>query len=504
MKNLFYFGVLLVGVVSVVGGEQLVASDEDAVLKLPVLDASSACVAITGSDKCVTPNPFQPADFESLEINKIHDIGDPNFDFSMYGNNQATILVDGVPFARYWQLDDPDNYVFHPMVFGRYVFNSATDEEFQAEVKEITERATVALPNGGVAPYYPNHYPLNRMRGPDLMYSAISQSEILAGYMKLDQAVDSEQVDELLDKVLKALFFKYEEGGVNLDVAQLELPMFRSNPEIILNGWLHALLHMNDYALIYDDIDVANYVHENLQFFVDNYSVWYDEQRNISLYSDTSPHRVVITLDKEDQDIALVYKPKDTRLSSYFFDPVEDIDDEYSSYDFRVVHRNNLRLTVGLTCSRLFDTFVTSNAPFSLSIRGGGYSPYRASPDATGETHELHSVFQNDVHSVELALPESEDELICGYPTNFSKENGKNFYHMQHIVALLYLAQTSSYVDENLDAKLRSIALEWLSRTDDFIEGDGVEFEEPQVVLDSINRGKVLTPIQDVSLLISE
>jgi len=500
LRGLLFVGVLCVGVVSVVEEGQVAASEEDTVR----LNAFSACVAITGSDECVTPRPFQPVDFELLEINKIHDIGESNFEFSMYGNNQATILVDGIPFARYWQLDDPDNYVFHPMVFGRYVFNNAMDEKFQAEIEEITERVASALPNGGIAPYYPNHYPLNRMRGPDLMYSAISQSEILAGYMRLDKAVESEQINELLNKVLKGLFLKYEEGGVNLGVAQLELPMFRSNPEVILNGWFHSLLHMNDYALVYDDVDVANYVHENLKFFVDNYSVWYDEKRNITLYSDTSPHRIVITLDAESQDIALVYRSKDARISSYYFNPVEDFDNLYSAFDFRIIHQNDRRLTVGLTCSGLFDTFVTSNGPFVVNIRDGGYSPYRASPDSTGEMYELKSVFQDEMHSVELALPDSSDGLICGYPTNFSKANDKNFYHMQHIVALLYLAKTSSYEDKKLDAKLRAIAVDWLAQTDDFGEAEELDFEDPQVVLDSINRGKMLKPITDVSVLLPE
>lgn len=501
-KGLIITGsVCLLGIIAVVGGGIVLTPGDEK--PLPVLEPASACISITGADQCITPKPFQPTDFESSIVSKAYDARDPELGLSTDYKSRV-LFVDDVPFKKYWQMDNPNTYVFHPMGFGRYIFGNALDSEFQTKVASITQRATFELPNGGRAAYYPNHYPLNRMLGPDLMYSAISQSEMLAGYMKLDRAVDSEQSRKLLDQVLKALFFRHKEGGVNLGVAQLEMPMFRSNPEIILNGWLHALLHLNDYALAYEDAEISEYLVKNLNFFADNHGAWYDEKRNISRYSDTSPHRVVVELEQADQDIALVYRPRDARLSSYFFKPVEDLDNRYSSYDFRVVNRNGKRLTVGLTCSSLFDTYMVSNGPFSLDIRDGGYSPHRATPDASGETHTLTSVAEEGVHQVELALPDGQSELICGYPTNFAKANGKNYYHMQHIVALLYLAKTSSYEDDQLDARLRGIALEWLARSDDFDVGEPLEFEEPHKVLDGLNRGKLLTPIEDVSLLLSE
>jgi hypothetical protein len=128
----------------------------------------------------IKPAPFQPTEHDMRATIGIYDTGQGDFEFSMYGNNQSTIIVNGVPFARYWQLEDPNQYVFHPMVWGRYVFNNADNPDFRKNLPSISEQIGVSLPNGGLTFYYPNHYPLNRMRGPEIIYSAISQSEILA------------------------------------------------------------------------------------------------------------------------------------------------------------------------------------------------------------------------------------------------------------------------------------------------------------------------------------
>ena len=132
------------------------------------------------------------------------------------------------------------------------------------ELLNTIRKVGIELPNGGLAFYYPNHYPLNRMRGPDLVYSAISQSEILAGFLKLYQQSDTDASKLVLDRVKQAMFFNHLDGGIDLGVAQLELPLFRSNPEIILNGWLHALLQLNDYAIVMNDSEIASYVENNL------------------------------------------------------------------------------------------------------------------------------------------------------------------------------------------------------------------------------------------------
>ncbi|MDG4648018.1 hypothetical protein P6F26_06145 [Roseibacterium sp. SDUM158017] len=487
--------VLLAGTLFLITSEDRVSSQE---ISPPA--AALACRVVTGGDECVTPAIFQPHDSEMDFVGQIYEVGMPGFEFSMYGNNQSTTLINGIPFAQYWQLDNPNQYVFHPMVYGRFVFNNATNRDFQNNIETIASIVSVDLPNGGAAPYYPNLYPLNRMRGPDLMYSSISQSEILAGYMRLDQEMQTETSNQLLNQAKLALLFPYEEGGVDLGVAQLELPMFRSNPEIILNGWLHALLHLNDYAIQYDDDEVAEYVRQNLEFFVDNHEIWYDTQRNISRYSDTSPHRIIVQLSEDASDPLIVYRARDPRLRNYIHMAVDEAEGEYSTFDFRVISRQGRRITMGVTCSGLFETYLVSTGPFTLQIRDGGYSPLRASPDGSGDWQTLDSDLQDGLSVVEISLPDNQ-ELICGYPTNFSKANGRNFYHMQHIVALQYLSRASAYSDPSLNQTLRAISAEWLAANERFLQGTDLQFEDAQAVLDSINRGKLLNQFTDVELL---
>ncbi|MGI3127514.1 hypothetical protein [Nitratireductor sp. PBL-C9] len=465
------------------------------------LSATEVCGAVNDTVHCEPLAPFQPTTEQILFASKVFDLGERGFDFEMYGNGQKTILVEGVPFAQYWQLEDDKKYVFHPIVFGRYVFNSADDKVFQQNWKELVSKVGIELPNGGLAFYYPNHYPLNRMRGPDLVYSAISQSEVLAGFLRLHQELQSDETAEMLGKVRDALFFPHDQGGVDLGVAQLELPLFRSNPEIILNGWLHSLLHLNDYAILMNDAQVASYVEQNLEFFADNHDAWYDHERFITRYSDTSPHRLVVTPEEAGQEFTAVYKPKDARLKSYEIEPVLDLENRYSGFDVRVnaVNADNGKITMSLTCSSLFDTYLTSDAAFSVMIRDGGYSPSRASPDASGE---WQTIVSGEIDGREVAQISLDDkELICGYPTNFSKANGKNFYHMQHIVALRYLAETSAYQNDELDGRISEIAMAWLANNEKF-QGEGLEFEGPQKVLDSINRGKAIVQITDATILL--
>ncbi|MEM5502247.1 hypothetical protein WNY59_11675 [Ahrensia kielensis] len=463
--------------------------------------ASSPCQIITGGDNCITPYPFQPSVEDLGTTATIHDTGEAGFDFEMYGNGQKTILVGGVPFSRYWQLKDPTKFVFHPMVFGRYVFNSADDLAFQQNVNYITNKIGISLPNDGLAFYYPNHYPLNRMRGPDIVYSAISQSEALAGYLRIDTLVNSRMSRNLLKRVKDALFFPHSEGGVDLNVAQLEIPLYRSNPEIILNGWLHSLLHLNDYAVIMNDMKVAKYIEQNLEFFADNHKVWYDSERFISRYSDTSPHRILLSPSKKGQELSLVYRARDNRLQNYLIKPVIDLTNDYSGFDVRIsdINRFNGNLTMTVTCTGLFDTFIVSTDPFSFKIRDGGYSPHRATPDGSGDWITIKSLPRGDQDVAEISLKDS--ELICGYPTNFSKANTKNYYHTQHIVALLYLAETTIYENQVLNSRLKKIALEWLENNNSF-NGEGLEFETPKKVLAGINRGKALNQITDISELI--
>ena len=449
---------------------------------------------------CATVDPVQPDEGSMAFTGRVLDTGAEDFTFTMYGNSQNTIVVDGVPFAQYWQLDEPDKYVFHPMVWGRYVFEN-DDPAFAARLPELVGRTGHDLPDGSVAFYYPNHYPLNRMSGPDLMYSAISQSELLAGFVAAADRSGSDEVARIAERVLGGLLFPYESGGVNLDgLALLEFPLFRSNPEIILNGWLHALLHLNDWAIVHDDAEAARILERNLEFLVSNHAVWYDGARNVSRYSDTSPFRAVLEGARDDQSYRVFFDARNGLLRDYVHAPVDDPDGEYSGYDTRFVSRKGRTATLGTTCSGLFDTVIASDAAFSLRFRPHVFDPTRATPSlGDGETIIESSEVGGGFHEVRIEA--GTPGLICGYPTNFAKANGRNFYHGQHIVALSYLAAFGAFDDNALKDDLQSIAEEWRVRTAAYASRTLDDFEPLQVVLDSINRGKVLTQATTISEL---
>jgi len=474
-----------------------------AAVLLMSLAAAGSASAENWCPQCVTPTPFQPSPEAMKWVDGVYKTGTQDLEFSMYGNQQSTIVVDGVPYAKYWQLKDKDAYVFHPLVWGRFVYNNSDSVTFRQQLPALSERIGVALPNGGLAFYYPDHYPLFRLRGPDIVYSAIGQSEILSGFLKYDQLERSEVSHALLKRVRDALFMPYEEGGIDLGVAQLEFPMYRSNPEIILNGWLHSLLNLNDYAHIKGDTQVAAYIRNNLQFFADNHSAWYDEERNISKYSDTSPHQIVVTPTRPDQAFRLIHRAKDRRLKDYIFEPVRDLENKYSALDFRIIRADppNGRITMGVTCSSLFHSELASDAPFSFTIRGSGYDPMKSTPISNGKWHTITAEQRGERYVATLELESS--ELMCGHPTNFNKKNKKNFYHIQHIVALTYLASDPAYDDAPLNARLLHIASEWHRRTSAFALKE-YQFENPQEVLDSINRGKSRVPHTDAAMLAAE
>ena len=170
-------------------------------------------------------------------------------------------------------------------------------------------------------------------------------------------------------------------------MAQLELPLFRSNPEIILNGWLHALLVLANYAYVMNDKNVSEYVRQNLQFFVKYHDAWYDGDRNISRYSDTSPHRVAVRVTSMNQSFRIIYRSKVPELGNYLVSPVIDLENKYSAFDVRISHFNpkNRLITMTITCSGLFDTWWCQMNPSAHCGSGAEDTiPFGLPPQAPG------------------------------------------------------------------------------------------------------------------------
>ena len=92
---------------------------------------------------------------------------------------------------------------------------------------------------------------------------------------------------------------------------------------------------------------------------------------------------------------------------------------------------------------------------------------------------------------------------MCGYPTNFSKSNNKNYYHGQHIVALKYLSKFGHFDNDKLKSDLAKISQTWRVNTKKYKYRQIKDFETLENVLIGINRGKLYTQakkIEDLGL----
>jgi hypothetical protein len=209
------------------------------------------------------------------------------------------IVIDKIPFYRYWQ-DELKRYVFHPMAYGTFLGRLDCDEQV-GEYLDSAIRMAHNLPNDGLLWYYPDNYPLDRFLGPDLAPSAISQGHILDAVTRLDKRCDL-NLSGIARRVFLGLSFDYYDGGVNLEnKALLEIPLFRPAPEIILNGWLHAILNLKNYVEYYRDDQAKELLLVNIQFLADSLGNFHDEKSGLSLYSDLSPYEVRVHHEGEQQ-----------------------------------------------------------------------------------------------------------------------------------------------------------------------------------------------------------
>lgn len=453
---------------------------------------------------CLFPTSLSPSVLTRKKIEEVHYL-DSSDSHKLQDN---FLIIDEIPLIKYWQSKIQDRYVLHPMALGKYLLkqNANYNENL---LKKLVNSIGATLPNGGLAFFYPKKYQLIRMIGPDYFYSSISQSEILSGMMAVDKRIATDYSNQILEATIQGLFLDHFKGGVNLSgVAQLELPLFRSNPEIILNGWLHALIRLNDYSLIYKKRYVSDYISRNLKFFIENSHAWYDKKKNISRYSDTSPYLVRITSKVPINNFKFntAYISKNKKLSNYLITPDFEVQSKRGYYDNHVsfIDEKSRSLGLYLNCSQFFRTKIIANAPFSIKLNSTGYNTTESIPDRSGvevEFSSQNSYHRNNYHVLDLKL--NDDQFICGYPTNFAKANKKNYYHIQHVVALLLLANFGNFEDESLKKSMIEVAREWYINIEKFKYKKIVDFENPQKVLDGINRGAFIKHIISAEKLFS-
>ncbi len=407
------------------------------------------------------------------------------------------VMIDDVPFYPYWQ-GEAGKYAFHPMALGGFLARLGCDEPIERYVNAAIRMAH-KLPNGGILWYYPDNYRLNRFLGPDLSPSAISQGQILGAITSLDKRC-SLDLSNVARRVFLGLYFDYYRGGVNFEnKALLEIPLFHSTPEIILNGWLHAILNLNNYVEYYGDSQAKKLILGNIRFLADSLENFHDEKSGLSLYSDLSPYRVRVHHEAEKRPrLTALYKARRDGLDDLAFDLKIIKHDTRSPYDNQIIREAKSFMDIWISCSRNYETFLVSNSPITVSFNTGEYSPYRSTPGTGGEQIELESIEVDDYYSVHITSVR--DKLFCGYPTNFSKM-GENYYHTYHVVALASLL-ASTNLPSRVRERLQIYMERWIKTIESHESSGGLVFSSYEKILRDLNEHEVFTLTNDWNTLL--
>ena len=339
------------------------------------------------------------------------------------------------------------------MQAGRWLYNYPTYENYKNLLGVSKESK-----NGGLLWYYPNEYKLLRMVGREVT-SCISQAEFLTAFNKLyDLGITNKE--ELLKVFLS---FKSEE--INFNNMLLELPLDNNYPEVILNGWLHAIIRLIDF---YNNTGYGKSFIESTIKKLSNTLVQFDDKKNkISKYSNLSPYRIKI------------YNPSNPKIyynGSNVFELKNDATSIYSCH-ITEVSGSNCILYIGIPNE--YSPKIFNDEPFSIEFFVGSYSPYFTIPQQGGEVIKLNSVKSKDRYVIQI----KNENLFTGYPTPFTKLNKKNYYHVYHVVALGEIIKS---FDSEYNPTLEKYYLKW----DKYI--DDRNFEKKEIVEFNINKDRYI------------
>ncbi len=425
------------------------------------------------------------------------------FEHSEYPYRLTNVIMkDGLPYYPYYALREGSNHVIHPMALGRFLLRNAEGKNAKQTVDAVMDIA-YELPNGGLAWYYPRHYQVARMLGPHLKYSSISQGTIIAGLTGMAEAGVAEP--ELAEKAFQAMRFPFEDGGISLaDKAVIEMPLFFGPPEIILNGWIDAILHIRDYGEISGNEEAIEFFKTNVEFLADILANFDARDATISRYSDLSPYRVKVRLASPDdvENLQVLYRPMVAGLPAVKvpLEPPLDAKD-FSAYDSQILRQNGREVFVWLACSQMYETvLISQSTEMRVEFATGEYNRRATTPGFGGEQISKDSVEDGDYRTVTIS---KDDGLICGFPTNFSKGGTHNYYHAYHVVGLLLVAMSGQVSDEDRRT-LIEWALRWKDDMDYIEEAEGEVFRDLKDMIGDINANQAKVTYSDFNVLLSD
>ena len=360
------------------------------------------------------------------------------------------ILYKDIPYSQYlgeWQ--------FHPNRIGAYLAATKISPELIRIATKVLEHC-VELPNGGLALYYPATIRAARLQVNEPIYSAMSQAQLLAGYTKLaldDPKSGGAAVDwrDVAARLATAMMFPFEQGGVCVDGnVLLETPNFRACPEFILNGWLDALLHLDDYARLFPTREVGDFYRRNLDALCELLPVFDDENARLSLYSDLCPYEFRVHFNEAMKTmvprVTVEYLPVDSRRAAYCIEDLWLASDTPRNciYENKIVKCRSSHMDLALSASSSYEIRIHVAADCrNISFDPGSFDARSTVPNPTLKTRSVLPETNYDGTLTTFRINPVQQRLLAGCPTNFLKK-GRNFYHMYHVVALYELALTSS------------------------------------------------------------
>lgn len=412
------------------------------------------------------------------------------------------LMKDGIPFYPYYALRDGRTHVVHPMAVGRFLTRNASGAAASDLVSAVT-RIAHELPNGGRAWYYPRHYRVARMLGPHLKYSSISQGTIIAGLTAMSEKGVIGR--DLAERAFLAMRWPFEKGGVNLaDRAVLEMPSFSGPPEIILNGWIDALIHIRDFGEIHRNAEALDFFKRNTAFLATILPNFDDRSSTISRYSDVSPYRAKVRLStpQDVEALQVLYRPTIDGLPAIRVPLTAPANpDDTSPYDTQLIRQDGREAFVWLACSQMYETVLFSkSAEMTVEMRSGVAGRKATTPGLGGQTLKRDGETQGEYRVVTLS---KNDGLICGYPTNFSKGGTHNYYHAYHVVGLMLLAM-SEQVDGADRSALIKWALKWKSDIDHIKTTEHLQFRGLHDMLGDINANQARVTYSDFDALLAD
>lgn len=357
----------------------------------------------------------------------------------------------------------------------------------------------VELPNGGLALYYPNTISAARLQSNDYIYSGIAQGQLLAAFTRLIQAPEAGDAGEWREAARRtalSMEFPFEKGGVCLDGnAILEVPNFRSCPEIVLNGWTDALIRLRDYLEVAPDHGLAKFYERNLAALVQLLPSFDAPDAQLSRYSNLCPyafraHTSTARTSLSTPRVIIEYSPVKDGWKAYRIDPLRSGEGlRPCAYDNRIEREARSSVDLRLSVSGLHDLHIHIAAECShLSFDPGTFDKSTTIPAPTRRRQVLAPVSRSGDFTTFIVRP-AELGLLPGCPTNFMKNGRENYYHVYHVVALYLLALTAH------DPAQRNALTGMAQRWETYIESDlhkrlgpDAVFSKPQKFLKRINR----------------